>query len=124
MSDEIVDVQAQHVIEFTNRDVPEEKINEEGMNIPDPTFIDDASEEGLQQIEERRKELENLPSFPSEWQQDYKNEDTKGFDDSLEPTGKITLKQQEINKIIKKYKKYLRSNLSEIRRLGEENNEG
>jgi len=124
MSDEIIDVESKVVLELTNRDVPEEKVGKEGMNIPDPTFIDTVDEEGVKQIHERRKELENLPPFPAEWQQDYKDEDAKGFDDSVEPTGKITLKQQEINKIIKKYKKYLRSNLSEIRRLGEENNEG
>lgn len=123
MSDEIVDVQAQHVIEFTNHDVPEEKITKDGMNIPDPAYIDETSEEGLQQIKERREELSNLPEFPKEWQQDYKDEDTKGFDDSLKLPVNVTLKQQEMNKLIKKYKKYLRSNLSEIRRLGEENNE-
>ena len=124
MSDEIVDVKSEVVLELTNRDVPEEKMAKSGENIPDPSFIDDPTEEGLKEIEERRKELNNIPAYPTEWQQDYKEEDTKGFDDSVEPTGKITLKQQEINKIIKKYKRYLRSNLSEIRRLGEENNEG
>ena len=40
MSDEIVDVEAQHVIEFTNYDVPEEKKTKDGMIIPDPSFID------------------------------------------------------------------------------------
>ena len=124
MSEEIVDVEAQHILEITNRDVPEEKVNKDGMNIPDPTYIDETTEEGLQLIKERREELNNLPPFPSEWQQDYKDEDTKGFDDSLKLPVNVTLKQQEMNKLIKKYKKYLRSNLSEIRRLGEENNEG
>ena len=125
MSDEIVDVKSEVVLELTNRDVPEEKMTKSGENIPDPSFIDDPSEEGLKEIEERRQELGNIiPPYPTEWQQDYKDEESKGFDDSVEPTGKITLKQQEINKIIKKYKRYLRSNLSEIRRVGNENNEG
>lgn len=124
MSDEVVDVQAQHVIEFTNHDVPEEKINKDGMNIPDPAFIDETSEEGLKQIKERREEISNLPPFPTEWQEEYKQDDSKGFDDSLKLPVNVTLKQQEMSKLIKKYKKYLRSNLSEIRRLGEENNEG
>jgi hypothetical protein len=117
MSDEIVDVEAQHVIEFTNRDVPEETKTKDGMVIPDPAFIDETTEEGIQQIQERREEVANLPEFPSEWQQDYKDEDTKGFDDNLKLPVTATIKQDEIKKLIKKYKRYMNSNLREIRRV-------
>ena len=117
MSDEIVDVEAQHVIEFTNRDVPEEKKTKDGMVIPDPAFIDEATEEGIQQINERREEVANLPSFPTEWQENYTDEDTKGFDENLKLPVTATIKQDEINKLIKKYKRYMKSNLREIRRV-------
>jgi hypothetical protein len=120
MSDEIVDVEAQHVIEFTNRDVPEETKTKDGMVIPDPAFIDETTEEGIQQIQERREEVANLPEFPSEWQQDYKDEDTKGFDDNLKLPVTATIKQDEIKKLIKKYKRYMNSNLREIRRVESE----
>lgn len=121
MSDEIVDIDAQHVIEFTNRDVPEETKTKDGMNIPDPSFIDETTEEGMQQIKERREEVANLPEFPSEWQEDYKNDDTKGFDDNLKIPVTATIKQNEINKLIKKYKRYMKSNLREINRIDNTN---
>lgn len=117
MSDEIVDVEAQHVIEITNYDVPEEKKTKDGIVIPDPAFIDEATEEGIQQINERREEVANLPSFPSEWQENYVDEDTKGFDENLKLPVTATIKQDEINKLIKKYKRYMKSNIREIRRV-------
>lgn len=120
MSDEIVDVEAQHVLEITNRDFPEEKMSKDGMNIPDPAFIDETTEDGLEQIKQRRQELDNLPPFPSEWQEDYKDEDTKGFDENLKVPVTATIKQDEINKLIKKYKRYMKSNLREIRRVENE----
>jgi hypothetical protein len=121
MSDEIVDVEAQHVIEFTNRDVPEETQTKQGMNIPDPAFIDETTEEGLKQIQERREDVANLPQFPTEWQEDYKDDDTKGFDDNLKLPITATIKQNEINKLIKKYKRYMKSNLREINRIDNAN---
>lgn len=117
MSDEIVDVEAQHVIEFTNYDVPEEKKTKDGLIIPDPSFIDETTEEGLQQIKERREEVTNLPDFPSEWQENYKDDDTNGFNENLKVPVTATIKQDEINKLIKKYKRYMKSNLREIRRV-------
>jgi hypothetical protein len=117
MSDEIVDVSAEYVLEITNKDVPEEKITKDGMNIPDPAFIDETTEEGIEQIKERREEVANLPQFPNEWQQDYRDEDTKGFDDNLKIPVTATIKQDEITKLIKKYKRYMKSNLREIRRV-------
>lgn len=121
MSDEIVDIDAQHVIEFTNRDVPEETQTKDGMNIPDPAFIDETTEEGIQQIKERREEVANLPEFPTEWQENYKDDDTKGFDDNLKLPITATIKQNEINKLIKKYKRYMKSNLREINRIDNTN---
>jgi hypothetical protein len=115
---DIVDVEAQHVIEFTNADFPEEKTRKDGMNIPDPVFIDETTPEGMQAIEERRQDVANLPEFPSEWQQDYKDENTKGFDDDLKIRANVSFKQQEMNKLIKKYKRYMKSNITEVRRLG------
>jgi hypothetical protein len=117
MSDEIVDVESKSVIEITNYDIPEETVNKDGMNIPDPAFIDNVTEEGIQEIAARREEVNNLPEFPKEWQQNYTDESTKGFDDNLKLPVNATIKQQEISKIIKKYKRYMKSNLTEIRRL-------
>jgi hypothetical protein len=117
MSDEIIDVESKAVIEFTNRDFPEETVGKDGMNIPDPAFIDNVSEQGLKEVESRREDLKNLPEFPKEWQESYVDEDTKGFDDDVKLPVSATLKDQEIRKLIKKYKRYLRSNLTEIRRL-------
>jgi hypothetical protein len=115
MSDEIIDVKSSAI-----PDTPHETKNEDGMNIPDPDFIDDVSDEGMQQIQERREEVANLPKFPTEWQQDYKDEDTKGFDDNLKLPVTATIKQDEIKKLIKKYKRYMNSNLREIRRVESE----
>ena len=83
----------------------------------DPSFIDETTEEGLQQIKERRDEVSNLPEFPSEWQENYTDEDTKGFDENLKVPVTATIKQDEINKLIKKYKRYMKSNIREIRRV-------
>jgi len=112
MSDEIVDISAQRV-----DNIPQEKKTEDGMNIPDSAVVDQISEERLSQIEERRKEVSALPEFPKEWQEDYKDEDTQGFDDNLKLPVTATIKQDEINKLIKKYKRYMKSNLREIRRV-------
>jgi len=113
MSDEIVDIEAQEV----NDNFPIEKRSKEGMNIPDPEFIDETSEEGLRQIEERRQEIASLPEFPSEWQEGHKEEDTPGFDDNLKLPINATIKEKEVKKLIKKYKRYMKSNFREIRRV-------
>jgi len=112
MSDEIIDVTSEHI-----ENIPQERITKDGMNIPDPTFIDGPSEEGLKQIEERRAEVSNLPQFPTEWQEEYTDENTKGFDENLKLPVTATIKQDEINKLIKKYKRYMKSNIREIRRV-------
>ena len=111
MSDEIVDVSSQEV-----PDVPNEKLSKEGVNIPDSEMVDSGlSEEGRRQIEERRAEVAALPSFPREWQEDYVDEDSQGFDNSIKVTA--TMKEKEINKLIKKYKRYMKSNITEVKRL-------
>ena len=116
MSDDIVDIEAQQINE-----IPNETLTKDGMNIPDPAFIDETSEEGLQQIQQMREEVANLPKFPSEWQEGYKDENTKGFDENLKLPVNVTIKQQEINKLIKKYKRYMKSNLREINRINNAN---
>lgn len=119
MSDEIVDIEA------TSINYPEEQKNDNGLVIPDPAFVDESDEEQMQNIIERRKDLDLIPEYPKEWQEgsDSTENEVKMDAENKIPLN-VSLKEQEINKLIKKYKKYLRSNLSEIRRLGEENNEG
>ena len=118
MSDEIIDVEAQSIL-----DGPQEIRNEDGLIHPDPSIIDEVTEEGLEQIKRRREELASLPSFPTEWHgEGGEIEDYSSPADKL-PVN-VSLKQEEMRKLIKKYKKYLRSNVSEIRRLDVEKNEG
>ena len=111
MSDEIVDVTSEYV-----ENIPEETITKEGMNIPDPSLVENISEEGIKKIEERRLEVSNLPEFPKEWQQGYVEEDN-GFESKSQIPVTATIKQDEINKLIKKYKRYMKSNIREIRRV-------
>lgn len=117
MTDQIIEIEAQEVIESTNEDSPEETTTKDGMNIPDPTFVDEVSPEGLKQIEDRRKELADIPPFPVEWQQGYANQNKKGFSDAINVPITKTTKQKEVNKLIKKYKRYIKNNVTEIRRL-------
>jgi len=123
MSDEIIDVNAEEVPEeeqkymlAMEKDIPKEKLAPSGENIPDPDFVE-VSQQGME-IEARRKEVaETIPEYPSEWQTGYK-EDTKGFDDTVDPLKvKVSFKEQEMKKVIKKYKRYLKSNITEVKRL-------
>lgn len=122
MSDEIVDVNAEEVPEekyllAMKKDLPEEKLGKDGKNIPDPSFIDTSTEEGRMQIEEARQFTAQLPQYPTEWQTGYK-EDTKGFDDSVNPIKlNVSFKEQEMKKLIKKYKRYMKNNLTVAKRL-------
>jgi len=124
MSDEIIDVNSEEVPEekqeymlAMQKDVPGEKLASDGENIPDPDFVEITQEN--MSIESRRQEvMETIPPFPDAWQTDYKEEDTKGFDDSVDPLKvKVSLKEQEMKKIIKKYKRYMKSNITEVKRL-------
>jgi len=117
MSDEIIDLTSEHI------KISSERTTDDGMNLPDPAFVDESETESLQMIEDRRKDLENIPPFPTEWQQDYDDEEEEKNNSTQLPLN-VSLKKEEVNKLIKKYKRYLRSNLSEIRRLDNENNEG
>lgn len=123
MSDEIIDVNAEEIPEdeqkymlAMKKDVPEEKLASDGENIPDPNFVEITQENT--NIESRRQEVvETIPPFPDAWQTDYKK-DMKGFDDSVDPLKvKVSLKEQEMKKIIKKYKRYIKSTLTEVKRL-------
>jgi len=123
MSDEIIDMNAEEIPEdeqkymlAMEKDVPEEKLASDGENIPDPNFVEITQEN--MNIESRRQEaMETIPPFPDAWQTDYK-EDTKGFNDSVDPLKvKVSLKEQEMKKIIKKYKRYMKSTLTEVKRL-------
>jgi hypothetical protein len=111
MSDEIVDVEVQH-----SEKIIGETINKDGLINPDPSMVTETSEEEMQEIIERREELSSLPDYPKEWQEGYEDEG----EDILSKTNlpiTATLKQDEINKLIKKYKRYMKSNLREIRRV-------
>lgn len=113
MSDEIIDVSAENL-----GNIQQEQKNEVGLNIPDPTVVDMESEDTRAIIESRREELlETLPEYPKEWQDS--EEDSSGFDDEDSPNVNISVKEKEIQKIIKKYKRYMKSNLKEIRRIGD-----
>jgi len=117
MSEEIVDVSSQEV-PLT----PVETVDDSGVIIPDPQLVENVSEEGLKEIEARREEIKQMiPPYPSEWQDASENLDSEDSDESFSesstPSVMANFKKDEINKLIKKYKKYLRSNLSEIRRL-------
>jgi len=115
MADEIVDITSHEV-----PDVPNEKLSKEGVNIPDSGMVDSGlSEEGRKQIEERRSSVASLPEFPSEWQENYVDESTQGFDDDSDESHKVNIsfKEKEMKKIIKKYKRYMKSNLTEVKRL-------
>ena len=123
MSDEIIDMNAEEIPEdeqkymlAMEKDVPEEKLASDGENIPDPNFVEITQEN--MNIESRRQEaMETIPPFPDAWQTDYK-EDTKGFNDSVDPLKvKVSLKEQEMKKIIKNYKRYMKSTLTEVKRL-------
>ena len=118
MSEEIIDVEVQSIL-----DIPQEIKNEDGLIHPDPSIIDEVTEEGLKQIKQRREEISSLPSFPTEWRGEGGE-----IEDYSAPSNKlpvnVSLKQEEVQKLIKKYKRYLRSNVSEIRRLDVEKNEG
>ena len=123
MSDEIVDVNAEEVPEeeqkymlAMEKDIPKEKLAPSGENIPDPDFVE--VDQQNMEIESRRQEIaQTIPSYPTEWQTGYK-EDTKGFDDSVDPLKvNVSFKEQEMKKIIKKYKRYLKSNITEVKRL-------
>ena len=123
MSDEIIDVNSEEVPEeeqkymlAMEKDIPKEKLAPSGENIPDPDFVE-VNQQNME-IESRRQEVaQTIPSYPSEWQTGYK-EDTKGFDDSVDPLKiNVSFKEQEMKKIIKKYKRYLKSNITEAKRL-------
>jgi len=90
-----------------------EKLGQQGENIPDPTLVDYS--ENLE-IEERRKELAQLPEYPSEWQDGHTEDTSKGFDDQQLKVN-VSLKENEMKKLIKKYKRYLKSNITEVKRL-------
>ena len=82
---------------------------------------DNLSPEGQQNIEERRQFVSQLPDYPREWQQNSfdDDEDNEGFDNGkLKVTANV--KENEMKKLIKKYKRYMKSNLIEIKRLESE----
>ena len=89
-----------------------EKMDKDGQNILDPTLVD--TTETLE-IESRRQEVaQQIPEYPAEWQEGYK-EDTKGFDENVKLN--VSLKEQEVKKLIKKYKRYMKNNLTAVKRL-------
>lgn len=104
MSDEIIEVSAQEVDH-----IPEEKTGKDGLVIPDPEVVDTITPETVA-IHQARADASRLPDYPKEWQEGMPD-DSKGF------TVGATLKEKEINKLIKKYKRYMKSNLTEVKRL-------
>ena len=105
MSDEIVEVSSQEV-----NHIPEEKTGKDGIVIPDSEVVEPPTSETITSIEQAREYVSNLPEYPKEWQQGVAD-DSKGF------TVGASLKEKEINKLIKKYKRYMKSNVTEVKRL-------
>lgn len=105
MSDEIVEVSAEEV-----NHIPTEKTGKDGVVIPDSEVVEPPSGETIAAIEQARADTARLPDYPKEWQEGAP-EDSKGF------TIGATLKEKEINKLIKKYKRYMKSNMTEVKRL-------
>lgn len=115
MSDEIVDIESR-----SGDIIPEEKIDDNGMNIPDGSIVESISSINETEISMRREEVQALPEYPKEWQEEIDEENTQGFQSNSIPIT-ATLKQNEINKLIKKYKRYMKSNLREINRIDNAN---
>jgi hypothetical protein len=105
MSDEIVDVSAQEV-----NHIPEEKIGKDGLVIPDIEVVESPTGETIAAVEQAREDVSRLPEYPKEWQEGM-TDDSNGFAIGA------TVKEKEINKLIKKYKRYMKSNLTEVKRL-------
>ena len=107
MSDEIIDVNSE-----TISDSLQETKTKDGMIVPDPSVVESLSPEGAAAIAERRQFVQNLPEYPREWQDEMV--ETQGFEDV-----KLTasLKEREMKKLIKKYKRYMKNNLTEVKRL-------
>tara|TARA_B100002019_G_scaffold188526_1_gene162802 strand:- start:210 stop:560 length:351 start_codon:yes stop_codon:yes gene_type:complete len=114
MSDEIIDVNAKEVVG------PSETTGKDGINIPDPDIVSAVDSDDMNAIHQARKDAAALPEFPSEWQNPMdviQAEGEKGFDSSEKVKVNVSLKEKEIQKIIKKYKRYMKSNIREVNRL-------
>jgi hypothetical protein len=116
MSDEIVDIESQ-----SGDNIPEETISQDGMNIPDNSMVESINSIDETEIASRRKEVQSLPEYPKEWQQGYSEENQQGFESDVKMPITATIKQNEINKLIKKYKRYMKSNIREINRISNTN---
>ena len=105
MSDEIIEVSARAVDH-----IPEETTGKDGLVIPDSEVVESSTIEATAAVEQARAAAASIPEFPKEWQEGAPD-DNKGF------TMGDTPKDKEINKLIKKYKRYMKSNLTEVKRL-------
>ena len=106
MSDEIIEVSAQEVDH-----IPEEKTGKDGLVIPDSEVVESSTITTTSAaVEQARADAANIPEYPKEWQEGVPD-DSNGFAIGA------TLKDKEINKLIKKYKRYMKSNLTEVKRL-------
>ena len=111
MSDEIIDVDAQTVSTGGEIKTPN------GMNIPDEEVIEEIDTESHDKIVARREEVNAmLPEYPREWQENVEEESTEESSEES-PQVNVSIKEKEMKKIIKKYKRYMKSNLKEIRRV-------
>lgn len=103
MSDEIIDVNAEQVPDIPNE--IQNEIVESGLSL-----------EGAAAIAERREFLSSLPEYPKEWQQESTEiVDTNGFGSKVKVTA--SLKEKEMKKLIKKYKRYMKNNVITAKRL-------
>ena len=92
-----------------------DKLDKEGMNPLDPTLVD-VSE--TSEIEARRAEVaQQIPEYPREWQEGYSDDNSKGFEDPTKLKVNVSLKENEMKKLIKKYKRYMKNNITEAKRL-------
>ena len=121
MSDEIIDVNSEEVPDeyglILEKDLPEEKVSKKtGQNIPDPTLVETGDANKMEFDAARAEAAARIPEYPSEWQTDYPE---KGFENNQLKVN-VSFKEQEMKKLIKKYKRYMKSNLTEVKRLESE----
>lgn len=91
-----------------------EKLDKDGKNPLDPAIVDTNEK---MEIDARRAEIaEQIPAYPTEWQEGYRD-DTKGFEDTSKLKVNVSLKENEMKKLIKKYKRYMKNNITEAKRL-------
>ena len=108
MSDEIVDVNA----------TSGEKQDKDGLITPDASVVETFDDADCSEVMKRRAEIQNtIPEYPKEWQEESSRNIVDEDDEDENLKVNISLKEQEMKKLVKKYKRYMRSNIRAIQNL-------